>query len=99
MSKEGKVLFFGTPEEIKIYLNNRYVGKTPLTLEYPVGTYSARAEKEGYITDIFSVTVTREFFPREYVLCLKSVMVWEKADYGLEREGPNYYGPSEYADE
>lgn len=47
-----------TPEDVSVYVNGVYKGKTPLTLTLEPGTYNLKLEKEGYETIQITTTLS-----------------------------------------
>jgi len=54
---KAKIVITSEPTGAAIYLNNKFVGYTPLTVEVDPGPYLIRAEKSGYIAVERGITV------------------------------------------
>ncbi len=48
IAKEGILKITSVPFDAKVYINNNYLGITPLIQKYPVGKYNISIRKEGY---------------------------------------------------
>ena len=77
---EGKVIIIVYPEGSRIYIDNHFMGLSPLTLTLPVEKYKGEAKKEGCVSKEWVVEVTEVFPPNEYVFALKC----SPKVYGLE---------------
>jgi hypothetical protein len=45
----GNVFINTTPDQVWVYIDGRFQGVTPLNLTMPIGTYTVRLEREGYL--------------------------------------------------
>ena len=71
MGEEGRVIFWIMPEGAQIYLNNKYMGQTPLDLTLPVGDYKAKAQYKNCLPKEWVINVSGRFPPPQYVFALR----------------------------
>ena len=57
ISENATLEIISSPSDAKVYINDRYYGKTPLTVELPAGTYTISVKKEGYETYTETITL------------------------------------------
>lgn len=62
----GRAIIESKPIDAEVYINEVYYGRTPLDLRYPVGTYTAKIELEGYKSIVIPIEVHTAFPPSEY---------------------------------
>jgi hypothetical protein len=55
----GIVFISTTPDQVGVYINNQFQGVTPLNFTLPIGTYTLRLERKGYLTISEVVPVNR----------------------------------------
>ncbi|MFH1228117.1 MAG: PEGA domain-containing protein [Planctomycetota bacterium] len=64
----GSLAVYSTPSSAGVYLNDVYKGTTPITLvDIPVGTYSLKISKTGYVTQNIAVTIVQGQAPDKNV--------------------------------
>jgi hypothetical protein len=68
---EGKVIINVYPEGSRIYIDNFFMGLSPLTLTLPVEKYKGEAKKEGCVSREWVVEVREDSPPNEYFFALK----------------------------
>ena len=68
---EGKVIISVNPKGCEIYIDNKFMGLSPLVLTLPVAKYKGEAKKESCVSREWVVEVTEDFPPNEYFFALK----------------------------
>lgn len=82
----GKIRVESKPSGAKIFINEEYVGNSPVTIHKNVGDYLVRAKKKGYPPQTVWVTVAKE--KRSVV---KLVLTKDKGKKGLgHKKGPGH---------